>query len=144
MALYELYRYINHVLLTSLGNFGTPSTYLHVIVTIMCHNDELSWLFTSELFILFADHSQILLKISVIPILLTFMYILMYLVALNLLVHNQLIVELNSSLWHIIVTKVSSYSFSCILLLRWIIKYLQVINFYSLSNTKLLLHFPHT
>ena len=35
----------------------------------------------SELLILFADNSQIVLKISVIPILLTFMY----LVALNLL-----------------------------------------------------------
>ena len=73
-------------------------------VTIMCPNDELSstmsWvgclLKDSELFILFAENSQILLKISVIPILLTFIY----LVALNLLVNNQL----NSSLWHIIVT----------------------------------------
>ena len=44
----------------------------------------------SELFILFADKSQILLKISVIPILLAFIY----LVALNLFVNNQL----NSSL----------------------------------------------
>ena len=52
-------------------------------------DDELSWLFTKrffELFILFAENSQILLKISVIPILLTFMY----LVALNLWVNNQL------------------------------------------------------
>jgi len=50
----------------------------------------------SELFILFAEKSQIFLKFSVIPILLTFMY----LVALNLLVNNQLlIVKLNSSLW---------------------------------------------
>ena len=40
----------------------------------------------SELFILFAENSQILLKISVIPILLTFIY----LVELNLLVNNQL------------------------------------------------------
>ena len=40
----------------------------------------------SELFILFAEIRQILLKISVIPILLT----LMYMVALNLLVNNQL------------------------------------------------------
>ena len=40
-------------------------------------DDELSWLFTpdSELFILFAENNQILLKISVIPILLTFMYL---------------------------------------------------------------------
>ena len=58
----------------------------------MCRNDELSstmsWvgclLKDSELFILFAENSQILLKISVIPILLTFIY----LVALNLLVNN--------------------------------------------------------
>ena len=57
--------------------------------TIMCRNDELSstmsWvgclLKDSELFILFAENSQILLKISVIPILLTFIY---------LLVDNQL------------------------------------------------------
>ena len=39
-----------------------------------------------ELFILFAENSQILLKISIISILLTFMY----LVAPNLLVNNQL------------------------------------------------------
>ena len=46
-------------------------------VTIMCHNDELSWTMSwvdcllkdSELFILFAENSQILLKISIIPIL---------------------------------------------------------------------------
>ena len=61
-------------------------------------DDELSWLFTKRfrVFTLFAENIQILLKISVIPILLTFMY----LVALNLLVSNQL----NSSLRHIIVT----------------------------------------
>ena len=60
--------------------------------TIMCRKDELcstmSWvgclLKDSELFILFAENSQILLKISVIPILLTFMY----LVALSLLLNN--------------------------------------------------------
>ena len=40
----------------------------------------------SELFILLAENSQILLKISVIPILLTFIY----LVALNMLVISQL------------------------------------------------------
>ena len=40
----------------------------------------------SELFILFAENRQILLKISVIPILLAFIY----LVALYLLVNNQL------------------------------------------------------
>ena len=44
-------------------------------------------------------NSQILLKISVTTILLTFMY----LVALNLLVNNKLIVKLNSSLQLIIV-----------------------------------------
>ena len=73
-------------------------------VTIMCHNDELSLMMSwvgclpkdSELFILFAGNSQIFLKISVIPILLTFIY----LVALNMLVNNHL----NSSLRHIIVT----------------------------------------
>ena len=73
----------------------------------MCRNDELSstisWvgclLKDSELFILFAENRQFLLKISVIHILLTFIY----LVALNLLVNNQL----NSSLRHIIVTMTS-------------------------------------
>ena len=52
-------------------------------VTIMCRNDELSstmsWvgclLKDSDLFILFAEYSQILLNISVIPIPLTFMYL---------------------------------------------------------------------
>jgi hypothetical protein len=39
----------------------------------MCRNDELSWL--SQLFILFAENSQILQKVSVIPILLTFVYL---------------------------------------------------------------------
>ena len=70
----------------------------------MCRSDELSssmscvgcLLKDSELFILFAENRQILLKNFVIPILLTFIY----LVALNLLVNNQL----NSSLRHIIVT----------------------------------------
>ena len=58
----------------------------------------MSWflLKDSELFILFAENSQTLLKIFVIPILLYFIY----LVAFNLLVNNQL----NSSLRHIIVT----------------------------------------
>ena len=72
----------------------------------MYHNDELSSMMTSvgclltysDIFIVFAENSQILLKISVIPSLLTFMY----LVAPNLLVNNQL----NSSLQHIIVTYV--------------------------------------
>ena len=58
----------------------------------------------SELFILFAEDSQILLKISVILILLTFIY----LVALYLLVNNQLNSSSNSNspLRHIIVTLV--------------------------------------
>ena len=68
----------------------------------------------SELFILFAENSQILHKISVIPILLTFIYLV---ARLYLLVNNQLnssstsnhcptqlIIQLNSSLRHIIVT----------------------------------------
>ena len=72
----------------------------------MCRNDKLSSMMSwvgcllpadSELFTLFVENSQILLKLSVIPILLTFMYP----VALNLLVNNQL----NSSLRHTIVTK---------------------------------------
>ena len=82
----------------------TPDLLVKPFVTIMCHNDELSYtmirvnclLKDSEFFILFAENSQILLKISIIPILLTFIY----LVALYLLVNNQL----NSSLQHIIVT----------------------------------------
>ena len=55
----------------------------------MCRNDELSSMMSWvawELFILFAENSQIHLKIFAIPILLTFIY----LVALNLLVNNQL------------------------------------------------------
>ena len=51
-----------------------------------------------ELFILFAENSQIFLKISLIPILLTFMS---FLVALKQ--PTKLNVELNSSLHHIIV-----------------------------------------
>ena len=70
--------------------------------SIICLNDKLSFkmnsvgclLKDSELFfILFAENSQILLNISVIPILLTFMY----LVALNLLVNNQLNSSYNST-----------------------------------------------
>ena len=60
-------------------------------VTNMCRNDELSWTISwfwcllkdSELFILFAKNSQILLKISVIAPLLT------YLVLLNLSISKQ-------------------------------------------------------
>ena len=56
-------------------------------VKIVCRNIELSWTMSwvgcllkeSEVFILFAENSQIPLKISVIPILLTFIY----LIALN-------------------------------------------------------------
>ena len=77
----------------------------------MCPNDELSltmsWagclLKESELFILFTENNQILFIIFVIPILLTFIY----LVAINLLVNNQL----NSSLRHIIVTLIC---FECV------------------------------
>ena len=70
----------------------------------MCRNDELSstmsWvgclLTDSELFVLFAENSQIFLKISGIPIILTFTY----LVALESVGKQptQLIVQLNSSL----------------------------------------------
>jgi hypothetical protein len=74
---------------------------IQAFVTIMWHNDELSltmiWfgclLKDSELFISFAENSQILLKISVILILLTFIY----LVALYLLVNNQLNSSSNST-----------------------------------------------
>ena len=70
-------------------------------VTIMCRKDELSltmsWvgclLKDSELFTLFVENSQIILKISAIPILLTFMN----LGALNLMVNNQLNSSPNSS-----------------------------------------------
>ena len=69
--------------------------------SIICHNDELSstmsWvdllLKDSELFILFAENSQILLKISGIPILFTFMH----LVAHNRLINNQLNSSSNST-----------------------------------------------
>ena len=72
-------------------------------VAIICRNDELSstmsWvgclLKDSDLFILIAENSQNLLKISVIPILLTFIY---------LIAPTQLIFQLNSSLRQIIVT----------------------------------------
>ena len=57
--------------------------FLETIVTIMCCNDALSLLMSwagcllkdSELLIFFAENSQILLKISVIPILLIFIYL---------------------------------------------------------------------
>ena len=55
--------------------------------------DELSWLFTKRFRAFYLICSQILLKISVIPILLTFIY----LVALNLLVNNQLNSSSNST-----------------------------------------------
>ena len=86
-----------------------PTQHLETYVTIMCRNDELSAMMScigcllkdSELFVLFVENSQILLKISVIPILLTFIY----LVALKSFSKQptQLIVELNSSLWHMFV-----------------------------------------
>ena len=65
----------------------------------LCLNSAamMSWvgclLTDSELLILFAENSQILLKISVIPILLTFIY----LVAHNLLVNKQLNSSSNST-----------------------------------------------
>ena len=66
-------------------------------MTIICRNDELSLTMSWEFFILFVESNQNLLKISVIPILLTFIYLLAH----NMLVNNQL----NSSMRHIIVTK---------------------------------------
>ena len=58
-------------------------------------DDVLSWflLKDSEIFILFGENSQILFKIYIIPILLTFVY----LVVLNLLVNNQLNSTSNST-----------------------------------------------
>ena len=45
-------------------------------LTIMCRNDELSWTISwVACFILIAENTQILLKIFVIPILLTFIYL---------------------------------------------------------------------
>ena len=86
---------------------------IQICVTIMCRHDELSstmsWvgclLKDSELFILFAENNQILLKISVFFILLTFIY----LVGPNLLVDNQLNSSSSSSLRHIIVTQHALY-----------------------------------
>ena len=80
---------------------GGKSVIRKSCVTIMCRNDELSSTMSrvgclpkdSELFILFAEDCQILLKISVIPIILTFMY----LVSLNLLLNNQLYSLSNST-----------------------------------------------
>ena len=68
--------------------FGCGAFFVTSIVPNFCRNDELSWLFANRFWdiYLICRKSQILLKISVIPILLTFMY----LVALNLLVNNQL------------------------------------------------------
>ena len=75
--------------------------WLMLILSIMWRNDELSSMMSwvvcllkdPELFILLAENRQILLKISVIHILLTFIY----LVALNLLVNNQLNSSSNST-----------------------------------------------
>ena len=78
---------INHV-----GKYTIEAKFLWQLCATM-----MSWvgclLKDSELFILFAENSQILLKIFVIPILLTFIY----LVALNLLVNNQLKSSSNST-----------------------------------------------
>ena len=84
---------------------------LNSYVTIMCRNDELRrtmssvgcFLKDSELFTLLAENSQILLKISVIHILLTFIYLVSSTSSVSKQ-PTQLIVQLNSSLWHIIVT----------------------------------------
>ena len=81
---------------------------IEIHVTIICRNDELSWkmswvgclLKDSELFILFTENNQILLNISVIPIPIPILFTFIYLVALYLLVNNQL----NSSLRRKIVT----------------------------------------
>ena len=73
----------------------------YTYVTIMCRNDELSLMMSwvdyllkdSKLSVLFAENIQLFLKVSVIPILLTFMYR----VALNLLVNKQLNSSSNST-----------------------------------------------
>ena len=71
----------------------------------------------SELFILFAENSQILLKISVIPILLTFIH----LVALNLLVNNQLNSSSNSThVWQLCAAMMTWLELQLIILLTWI------------------------
>ena len=75
--------------------------FVNFFESIICRNDELSCLLKdSELFTLFAENSQIILKISVTPIFLTFMY----LVALESVSKQptQLIAQLNSSLRQII------------------------------------------
>ena len=84
---------------------------LEYSVTIMCRNDELSSMMSwvgfllkdSELFVLFAENSQILHKISVTPILLTFMYVSGSPEFVSKQ-PTQLIVKLISTLRHIIVT----------------------------------------
>ena len=73
----------------------------------MCRNDELSSMMSwvgcllkdSELFTLFSENSQILLKNYIIPILLTFVFL-----VVNTKQPTQVIVELNSLLRHITVT----------------------------------------
>jgi hypothetical protein len=90
----------------------------------MCHNDELSWMMSwvgcllkdAELFILYAENSQILLKISVIPILLTFIY----LVAFNLLVNNQINSSSNST-HHL--TQVIIAAYNCYTIHKYCIVY---------------------
>ena len=56
-------------------------------VSIMCRNDELSWLLTNRFraYLYIGENSQILLKISVIPILLTFIYLVKAILRTNVL-----------------------------------------------------------
>ena len=82
-------------------SFFTQIKYLHYYPYDFCDNyvwqSMMSWvgflIKDSDVFILFAENSQILFKTSVIPILLTFLY----LVALNMLVNNQLDSSSNST-----------------------------------------------
>ena len=92
-------------------------------------DDELSWLFTKIFFILFAENSQVLLKLSVIFIFLTFMN----LVALNLLGNNQL----NSSLRHMIVTLMFMRIFTLWPQWGWIIYKGKFIYFFILISRQL-------
>ena len=83
----------------------------HSYVTIICHNDDLSlsftWLdcllITSEGFIFFAEINQVLLKISFLPIILTFMYVCSSTLSENWVVHNfkSNSNSTQSSLWEI-------------------------------------------
>ena len=64
-----------------------------------------------NLFVLFAENSQILLKISIIPILVTSMYV-SGSTKSSSKQPTQLNVELNSSFWHIIITMLSIFPFA--------------------------------